>query len=140
MVIVNWTGEQTFVADTPTGSKVVMDAYPEVPGTAKGATPVETFLSALAACTAMDVISILEKKRQTVTSYRVEIDGERGPQGEFPRPFLSIKVRHILTGDNIDPAAVQRAVELSDEKYCSISATLRESPKIVTEWTIEEKG
>lgn len=136
MVIVNWKGQQIFEADTPTGSKVVMDAYPDVPGTAMGATPVETFLSAIAACTAMDVISILEKKRQIVTSYRVEIDGERPPQGEFPRPFLSIKVRHILTGENLDPKAVDRAIQLSDEKYCSISATLRQSPEIVTEWEI----
>ncbi len=136
MVIVNWKGQQIFEADTPTGSKVVMDAYPDVPGTAMGATPVETFLSAIAACTAMDVISILEKKRQIVTSYRVEIDGERPPQGEFPRPFLSIKVRHKLTGENLDPKAVDRAIQLSDEKYCSISATLRQSPEIVTEWEI----
>jgi putative redox protein len=137
MVIVNWKGEQVFEADTPTGSKVVMDAYPEVSGTAMGATPVETFLSAIAACTAMDVISILEKKRQKVTDYRVEIDGERTPQGEFPRPFLSIKVRHILTGENLDPTAVNRAVNLSDEKYCSVSATIRSAPPIVTEWRIE---
>ncbi len=137
MVIVNWKGEQVFEADTPTGSKVVMDAYPDQLGTAKGATPVETFLSAIAACTAMDVVSILEKKRQVVTSYRVEIDGERTPQGEFPRPFQSIKVRHILTGENLDPNAVDRAVKLSDEKYCSISATVRAAPPIITEWKIE---
>ena len=137
MVIVNWKGEQVFEADTPTGSKVVMDAYPDQPGTAKGATPVETFLSAIAACTAMDVISILGKKRQIVTSYRVEIDGQRAPQGELPRPFLSIKVRHILTGENLSTLALERAVKLSDEKYCSISATLRKSPEIVTEWEIE---
>ena len=85
----------------------------------------------------MDVISILEKKRQKVTDYRVEIDGERTPQGEFPRPFLSIKVRHILTGENLDPTAVNRAVNLSDEKYCSVSATIRSAPPIVTEWRIE---
>lgn len=85
----------------------------------------------------MDVVNILEKKRQKVTGYRVEVDGERVPKGQWPRPFLSITVKHIITGDGIDPVAVQRAIELTDEKYCSVIATLRQAPTVSSVWEIE---
>ena len=78
MVTVNWTGNMAFEADPPSGNRFVMDAYPESGGEGKGPTPLEAFMSSLAACTAMDVISILRKKRQDVTSYRIEVDGVRG--------------------------------------------------------------
>jgi putative redox protein len=94
-------------------------------------------LAAAASCSAVDVVMILEKKRQTVTSYRVEIDGERGPEGEYPRPYTSLTVRHIVSGPNLTEDAVARAVELSDEKYCTVISTLRAGPKITSEWKIE---
>jgi putative redox protein len=137
MVEVNWKGDMVFEAQTPTGNKLVMDAYPEDGEINKGPTPVEALQSALAACSAMDVISILRKKKQVVTSYRLEVDGERGPEDVYPRPFLSLKVRHILKGESLDPAAVKRAVELSDEKYCTVAATLRHGPTVTAEWVIE---
>lgn len=126
-----------FEAQTPTGTSMVMDAYPEEGQTSKGPTPVQALLSSIAACSAMDVVMILQKKRQKVENYRVEIDGERVPKGEWPRPFLSITVKHIVKGQNIDPEAVKRAVELTDEKYCSVIATLRQSPKVESVWEIE---
>ena len=137
MVKVNWVGGMAFEATPPSGNKILMDAYPESGGTGNAPTPVEALLSSVAACTAMDVISILKKKRQVVTSYRVEIEGERAPEGEFPRPFLSMVVRHILAGENLDPEAVARSVELSDTKYCTVVATLRQAPAISSEWKIE---
>lgn len=96
----------------------------------------EALLCALAACTAMDVISILQKKRQKVTSYRVEVSGDRPPTGEWPRPFKRMQIKHILKGENIDPAAVARAVQLSDEKYCSVTQTLRTKPEITNAWEV----
>jgi putative redox protein len=126
-----------FEATPPTGNRFVLDAHPESGGHNQGPTPVEALLASVAACSAMDVISILEKKKQVVTSYRIEADGERGPQGQYPRPFLSMTVRHILKGENLDPVAVARAVQLSDEKYCTVLSTLRSSPKITSEWAIE---
>jgi putative redox protein len=138
VVTVNWKGKMVFEADPPTGNKFTMDAHPESGGENHGPTPVETLLGAVAACGAMDVIAILEKKRQKVDSYRIEVDGTRPPQGEYPRPFLTMSVKHVVRGENIDPAALKRAVELSDEKYCSVLATLRSSPKITSEWEIEE--
>jgi len=107
-----------------------MDAYPESGGQDLGPTPLEAFLASAAACTAMDVISILEKKRQKVASYRVEIDGERSEPDVYPRPYLCLTLRHIVEGENLDPDAVARAVALSDEKYCTVVATLRANPEI----------
>ena len=117
-----------------------MDAHAEFGGNGAGATPVETLLGALGACTAMDVISILVKKRQKVTGYRIEVEGVRAPEGVWPRPFLSLTVRHYLTGENLDGEAVRRAVELSDEKYCSIAATIREGAPVQSEWVIEDQA
>lgn len=99
-----------------------------------GPGPMETLLCALAACTAMDVISILKKKRQKVTAYRVEVSGERPPSGQWPRPFLSFGIHHVLEGEGLDPAAIERAIELSHTKYCSVSQTLQLNPEIKNTW------
>jgi putative redox protein len=104
--------------------------------TTLGPSPMEALLTAVAACTAMDVISILIKKRQKVTGYRVEVAGDRPEPGTWPRPFTRITVKHIIEGESIDPDAVARAVELSDGKYCSVSATLRTAPEIHNTWQI----
>lgn len=126
-----------FQASGPSGGTLTMDSYPEEGREPHGPTPIETFLSAIAGCSAIDVLSILEKKRQVVTAYRIEVEGERAPKGEWPRPFLSITVRHVLSGENIDVAAVKRAIELTDEKYCSVIATLRQSPPVHSVFQIE---
>ena len=115
-----------------------MDAHGESGGQGLGPSPVEALLASAAACCGMDVVSILEKKRQEVTAYRLEIDGVRAEPGTWPRPFLSITMRHIVTGEDLDPVAVARAVELSDEKYCTVVSTLRSQPEVQSLWTIEE--
>ena len=125
-----------FEVSPPSGNTFMLDSHPEFGGGNKGPTPVEALLGALAACTAMDVISILQKKRQDVTSYRIEVEGVRPPTGEYPRPFNSISLKHILSGPDLDPEAVARAIQLSDEKYCSVMATLRMGPEIHTSWEI----
>ena len=137
MVTINWKGNMEFEAHPESGNAFTMDAYPESGGHGKGPTPLEAFLSAAGACSAMDVISILAKKKQVVTGYRIEVDGERGPEGVYPRPYVTMRVRHILQGENLDPAAVQRSVELSDEKYCTVLATIRQAPKIESVWEVE---
>lgn len=138
MVQVNWKGKQVFEATTPSGGKMLMDSYPEEGETGAGPTPLEALLAALAGCSAIDVLAILEKKRQVVTSYRVEVEGERTPPGSpWPRPYTSLTIRHIVQGENLDPAAVERAVQLSDEKYCSVIATLRERPEVKSVWEIQ---
>ncbi len=136
-ITIDWKGGMELAASV--GSKTVMtfDAKPEGGGKGNGPTPLEAFVSSLGACTAMDVLSILAKKRQQVTRYRVVVTGERAPEGEFPRPFVQLNVQHILAGEDLDPAAVARAVELSDTKYCTVSATLKGGPEIVSTWVVE---
>ena len=137
VVTVNWNGKMAFSADVPSGNGFTMDAYPEVGGQSLGPTPVEALLSSIAACSAMDVLSILLKKQQKVTGYQVLVEGERVGEGTWPRPFVAVTIKHVVTGENIDPAAVARAVELSDQKYCTVIATLRQSPKVESIWEIK---
>ena len=137
VMTVNWLGGMAFEADPPSGSRFVMDSDPEHGGRQLGLSPVEAFLAAAAGCSGMDVLSILSKKRQIVTSYHIEIEWTRDPEGDWPRPIRSIVLRHVIQGKDIDPAAVERAVELSDEKYCTVVATLRASPVVCSEYRIE---
>jgi putative redox protein len=136
MVTIKWNGKLAFEASTPSGAQFILDGHPDFGGQGLGPTPLEALLCALGACTGMDVISILEKKRQVVTRYTVEVTGERAEEGSSPRPYVSLHVKHIVEGENLDPASVQRAVELSDEKYCHVAATLRGAPKITREWVV----
>ena len=84
----------------------------------------------------MDVISILAKKRQEVTSFEIELHGDRA--AEHPKVFTNITIEYVVTGKNIDPEAVQRAVELSENKYCPGMAMLRKAADIKTRYRIEE--
>ena len=129
---VTWKGRTAFEADSPSGARFSMESDGK-----DGPTPIEAFIASLAACSAMDVVSILAKMRQPVEAYRVEVEWERGPKGEWPRPVTAVTVRHVVNGQGIDPAAVEKAVRLSDEKYCSVSATLRTPPNLQTVWEIE---
>ncbi len=136
-VSVEWKGGMAFEATPPSGTKFHMDAYPDSGGQGLGPTPLEAFLGSVGACTAMDVVNILAKKKQVVTSYRIEVEGDRQPlEAGWPRPYTELRVKHILSGDNLDPEAVARAIELSDEKYCSVASTLRQSPPIKTSFEI----
>ena len=90
----------------------------------------------VAACTASDVQSILEKKRQDVTEYKVVVEGTR--VDEHPRKFIKFHIHHIVHGRSVSAAAVERAIELSDTKYCSVAATVRPTAEITTSYEIIE--
>ena len=96
--------------------------------------PVRTMLLSLGACTAMDVISILRKKRQTVTGYEVAMTGQR--RGEHPRSFESIEIVHRLRGRDLSAAAIEEAIRLSATKYCSISGQVGATAKITNRFEI----
>jgi putative redox protein len=131
-----WKGNMLFEgACDITGHKVLFDAHPNQAGNDIAATPMEHLLLAVAACTAIDVITILRKMKQELTAYRIEIHGERHP--EHPRRFTEVTIMHYLQGNNLDPKAVEKAVQLSDEKYCSASATLRLPTEVRSEFVIE---
>ncbi len=129
-VTVDLREELRFDATNGEGSAIAMDTIP----TEGGLSPMETVLAALAGCTAMDVISILRKKRQDVTAYRVEVAGRRAD--EHPRVFTDIALRHVITGRNVAPEAVRRSIELSEERYCSVHAMLSKSVAIHSEFEI----
>lgn len=130
-----WGEGMRFDAATGSGHEMVLDAGAEHDGQDQGPRPVEILLAAQAGCTGMDVISILKKMRQPVTGYQVRVTGER--RDDFPRIFTKIMVEHILQGD-LDEDKVAHAVELSEEKYCSVSAMLREAAQLEVKWTIEK--
>jgi putative redox protein len=116
------TAHMSFTAETGSGHAVVMDAAEHAGGQNLGPQPMELLLVGLAGCTGMDVISILRKKRQDVTAYAVRVRGERAETD--PKVFTHITVEHVVTGHAISPAAVARAIELSETTYCGAGATL----------------
>ena len=131
---VHYAGNDFFMAVTPSGHAVPLDTDGE---RSAAAGPTELLLLALGGCSGADVVSILQKKRERVTDYRVELRGER--REEHPRSFRKIEVRHIVRGYGVSEASVARAVQLSTEKYCSVAGTLRPTAEIVATWEIQEE-
>jgi putative redox protein len=131
-----WKGDMTFESVGRKDSRVIMDTTSDSGGHDDGFSPMELVLVALAGCTAMDVISILKKKRQNVTGLEVVTRGARA--ADHPRIYTNIEVEFIVRGHGIDPQAVARAIELSETKYCSVSNMLNKAAKIVTRYSVEE--
>jgi putative redox protein len=128
---VSYAGDEFFIGTPPSGHAQLID----VKGDRRAApTPLEMLLVSVAACTAADVQSILEKKRQDVTAYKVEISGDR--KEDHPRAFIRLRIHHIVHGRNVSEKAVADAVELSDTKYCSVAATVRPTAEITTSFEI----
>ncbi len=131
---IKFAGDDLFIGLTPSGHALTFDTDPD---RSSAPTPIELLLVALGSCTAVDVINILSKKRQKVTSYKVEVSGER--RDDHPRSFKSMKVHHILKGFSLSATAVAQAIELSETKYCSVAATLRPTVEIHSTFeTIED--
>ena len=118
---VQWIGEQKFVAISPSGHSITIDSDRE---SNKAPGPMELVLMALGACTATDVVVILEKKRQKLESLEVICSGERA--AEPPTVWTKLEILYRLRGE-LDAAAVKHAIELSEEKYCSVSAMLKKT-------------
>ena len=131
---IHFAGDEFFVGVTPSGHAQAIEANST---RANAATPMELLLIALGSCTGVDVISILKKKRQHVTGYRIEVSGDR--REDFPRSYTRLEVKHIVRGRGVSAPALASAIELSDKKYCSVAATLRGSAEIVTTYEIVEE-
>lgn len=119
---IKWLEDVSFVAQSGSGHAVVMDGPPELGGKNLGARPMEMVLMGLGGCTAFDVMMILKKSRQDVTDCVVELSAERAETD--PKVFTRIHVHFIVTGRELKEPRVQKAVELSAEKYCSASIML----------------
>lgn len=122
------SGGMRFVGHADSGHAVIMDAPVDGGGEDSAPRPSELLLLGLAGCTGMDVISILRKKRQPVTGLEITVSGEQS--SSHPHAFRLFKISYRVSGEGVDPEAVRRAVELSEEKYCSVGATLKESVEI----------
>jgi len=131
-----WKSGMSFTAETNSGFNVNMDTPVDYGGNGIGPSPMELVLVSLGGCTAMDVISILEKKRQDVTNFEILLHADRAT--EHPKVFTEITIEFVVTGHAIEEEAVKRAVELSETKYCSASAMLSKSAKIHTKITVKE--
>ena len=119
-----------FVITTGSGHHLIVD---DAVG-ATGAKPIELVAAALAGCTAFDVINILRKKRQRVTGYEVHVEAEQ--PSEPPQVFTQVRIRHIVTGVNVDGEAVESAIHLSETKYCSVGAMVQKTAKFETSFEI----
>lgn len=129
-------GSKAFSAETGSGHTIVMDAAPSVGGDNKGARPMEMLLLGLGGCTAIDVSMILEKGKQDVKSFKVNVSAERAETE--PKVFTDIHVRFIIEGTNIKPERVQKAIDLSAKKYCSASIMLGKAANIYHDFEIIE--
>jgi len=131
-----WKERLKFTGVADSGFEVDLDSKKEVGGDDSGLRPTELLALATASCTAMDVISILQKKRQDVTGFEVRVDVERAI--DHPRKFTGMTIEYVVTGRNIEWSAVQRAVELSEDKYCSVINTLKGNVAMGHKITINE--
>jgi len=114
-----------------------MDAKPEYKGEGSGMRPLEVVLHGLAACTGMDVISILEKKRQDVREMEIVVRAEQRTE-EFPKIYTRIDLEYVVSGFGVSESAVARAISLSEEKYCSVGGMLGEQVEISTSYRVLE--
>ncbi len=135
---VAWKGHLSFDATTGSGFTIRLGADPKVGGANDGPRPMELMLVSLIGCTAMDVISILKKKRQDVTDFEVKGHAERAT--EHPKVMTSAVIEYHVTGHNVDEAAVRRSIELSAVRYCSAQNMLNQIIPIELRYFIYEEG
>ena len=134
-IVVEWEGNFRLTARNEKGVSVSFDAAKEYGGEETALSPMDNVLASLAACSGYDVLTILRKKRQKVTGYSVEATAERR-EDPPPRVFTRIHLKHIVRGENVAQEAVERAIQLSDEKYCSVGAMLRNVVVITSSFEI----
>ncbi|HET9232663.1 MAG TPA: OsmC family protein [Candidatus Eisenbacteria bacterium] len=131
-----WTQEMEFRVQFPAGETLTLASVPRDRRPGPGPSPMDAVQAAVAACTGMDVISILQKMRKTLSSLRIEVEATR--REEHPRIFTDLVLIYHLDGPDLDEASVGRAVHLSQEKYCSVAAMLR--PTVRLDYRIRMNG
>ena len=128
---VSWVGDRTFLGRSGSNHSVIMDVDAHSGGHDAGVRPMEMMLLGMGGCTAYDVVHILQKGREPVECCIVELEAERAD--EEPRVFTRIQVKYIISGRGLDAKKVERAVELSADKYCSATIMLEKTAKITHE-------
>lgn len=133
---VTWQGKMSFTGTADTGFQLPLGADPKVGGDNDGFRPMELMALSLAGCTAMDVISILSKKRQQVSGFEVRVHADRAD--EHPKVFTHMRIEYLIEGHQIDPTAVERAIGLSADKYCPAQQMLSKAVEIEHTYQITE--
>jgi len=131
---VTWNGRMSFTGTADTGFNLPLGADPNVGGDNDGFSPLELMAVSLAGCTAMDVISILQKKQQDVSAFEVRVHAEQA--GEHPHVFTHVLVEYVVKGHALSAAAIERAIELSTTKYCPAYAMLSKAVQIEHKYKI----
>ena len=129
---VSWKGSRTFIGTDSTQHAVIMSSKDD----GVGMKPSELMLVGLAACSSFDVVGILEKRKINLRKLDVEVSAKQEP--EPPWTFTDIHLKYILAGDGLEPKHAETAIRLSEEKYCSVAATLKGKANITWEYVIEE--
>ena len=129
-----WAGDAAFIGESENGRSIVIDGPPEGGGRNLGPRPMETLLLGMGACTAYDVLSILKKSRQDISECKIDITATRA--GDHPKVFTEILVHFEITGTGVREKQVERAIDLSAEKYCSASIMLGKTAKITHTYEI----
>ena len=131
---VRWTDAMRFEGTPESGATITLDAKPEHGGTGRGPSPMETVLLALGGCTGMDVVSILRKMQAPFEGLEIRITADRAEA--YPQVFTRIALEYVFTGPGLEADQVKRAVELSQTRYCSVSAMLRQAADLTYTWRI----
>ena len=134
---IKWIDGLTLAGKGATNHWITMDASEELGGFNAASRPMELLLIGLGGCTGMDVLSIMKKMRVPFNDFEIKLDAERAP--DHPKVFTKIKIKFIIYGKDIDKKSVERAIELSEAKYCSASAMLKHAAQIETSYEIKEK-
>jgi len=134
---VKWVEQVAFLGESESGHAVLMDGSPAAGGRNLGPRPMEMLLLGAGGCTSFDVITILKKSRQAVSDCYVELDAERAE--EDPKVFTRIHMHFVVTGKDIKPEVVERAIKLSAEKYCSASIMLGQTAQITHDFEVVQE-
>ena len=129
-----WAGGMKFEGLSAFGHRTVTDVSKEAGGEEAGYRPTELLLYAVAGCTGVDVVRILEKQRQKLHSLEIEVVAHHNE--DYPRPFHTVEIKYIARGENLDEKKLAQAIELSESKYCVISQTIENAGKVTTSYEI----
>jgi putative redox protein len=129
-ITADWQGDFTFIGKNPAGGSVQMGELNGKPGVG----PMELLLAGVAGCTGHDVVSILKKKKQLLKDFQVIVRGKRAD--DYPMVYTEIEIEYLLWGEGLSPKAIEQAIQLSEDKYCSASAMLAKTAKISSSYII----
>lgn len=133
-VSMTWKDGLRFEATNAWGHTITTDTSEEAGGAESGFKPTELLLYGIAGCTGVDIVRILEKKRQKLTSLEIRVEADQ--RDTYPKPFHDVRVHYVATGEDLDEKALASAIELSEGKYCVVSQTVQEPTRVTTSYEI----